>query len=72
MENFLTGVPGVEFRVVTEYVGETVSELKKNDIMEMFGQSAYELDRIEGCKIQERTRVHGADGSDGGKRPRTS
>ena len=43
----MTGVLGVAFRVVTEFAGETESELKKNDIEEMFGENAYELDRIE-------------------------
>ena len=53
MENFLTGVLGVEFRVVTEVAGETESELKKNDIMEMFGQSAFELDRVEDVRYKK-------------------
>ena len=53
MENFLTGALGVEFRVVTVFAGETESELKKNDIMEMFGQSAYELDRIEEVRYKK-------------------
>ena len=53
MENFLTGVLGVEFRVVTVFAGETESELEKNDIMEMFDQSACEFDRIEEVRYKK-------------------
>ena len=52
-ENFLTDVLDEAFRVVTEFAGETESELKKNDIVEMFGQSAYELDRIEDVRYKK-------------------
>ena len=53
MENFLTGVLGVAFRVVTEFAGETGSELKKNDIVEMFGENADEFDRIEDVRYKK-------------------
>ena len=53
MENFLTGVLGVAFRVVTEFAGETGSELKKNDIVEMFGENADELDSIEDVRYKK-------------------
>ena len=52
-ENLLTDVLDEAFRVVTEFAGETESELKKNDIVEMFGQSAYELDRVEDVRYKK-------------------
>ena len=53
MENFLTSVLGEACRVVTEFAGETESELKKNDIQEMFGENADEFDRIEDVRYKQ-------------------